>query len=447
MIRREDGFTLVELIITMLIFVLVIAASSNIFSSLLNQFKQQSKIAETSIEGAVVLDMMRVDIQQAGFGIPWNLETVGAEDGLDAWTTLAGNYREAVSNAGGNADPSDASYYNDGTPASALPAPAQQRAPRGVLAQNRVGIMPNTANTPLSDYLVVKATSLGINAAAQKWTHITNFMDDSGNTWNLDPRVWNDTNNPVNPKNAVEDLVDGTDQVIVQRPAMGPGGAQMRVLITSTAAGTPAFSALFHDTAAAFLPAAFQPVLGTGETHFIYGVGLSALRAPFNRADFYVSRPPANVPAQCAPNTGILYKAVMTNSTGMTGGQFTELPILDCVADMQVVFITDVDNNGTPEWNNADFPYTGGLNAQQIRSQLRGVVVYILAHEGQIDHNYTFSNFSAGCAGVANCIRVGDLSPTGTLLGREFDLSVIGANFLNYRWKIYTISVKLLNLG
>ena len=82
MIRREEGFTLVELMITMVVFVLVIAAASSIFSSLLNQFKQQSKIIESNIEGVVGLDMMRVDVQQAGFGIPWFVESNG--DG--AWT-------------------------------------------------------------------------------------------------------------------------------------------------------------------------------------------------------------------------------------------------------------------------------------------------------------------------------------------------------------------------
>ena len=445
MIRKEEGFTLVELIVTMLIFVLVIAAASNIFSSLLNSFKQQSKIAETNIEGIVGLDMMRIDIQQAGFGIPWNVELDGDDDGNDDWTVLGANYNEAA--GGDNADPTDPIYYNDGDPASSIPAPAQRRAPRGVLAQNDAGpLMGTGANTWRSDYLVVKSTSIGINAAAQKWTHISN-----NGAANLNPRAWNDTNNPANPKNQNEDLDDNTDRVIVERPAMGQGGAQQRVLITDTSVSPPAFSVLFQDTAASF-PAAFQPGLDTFETHLIYGVSPKStttpsepLRAPFNRADFYVSRPVTNMPSQCAPNTGILYKATMNQSNG----GFTQLPLLDCVADMQVVFITDTDNNGVPEWNNADFPFTSGLTADQIRTQIRGVVIYILAHEGQFDRNFIFNNFS-DCdndgAVDANCILVGDFI-SGTLYGSPFNLlNRIGTNFANYRWKVYTIAVQLVNL-
>lgn len=424
MIRREEGFTLVELMVTMVVFVLVIAAASNIFSSLLNQFKQQSKITESNIEGVVGLDMMRVDIQQAGFGIPWNVETGGAQDGTDSWSIAS--YSEAA--GADNADPTDPIYYNDGNPASSIPAPALQRAPRGILAQNNAGpLMGTGANTWRSDYLVVKSTSSGLGAAAQKWTHITN----NGAT-NLDPRAWNDQN---------EDPDDNDDRVIVERPAMG---TQQRVLITNTAVVPPTFSVIFQDTAASF-PGAFQPELDSFETHLIYGVDPNTnLRAPFSRADFYVSRPTTNMPSQCAPNTGILYKAVMNQADG----GFQALPLLDCVADMQVVFITDSDMNPltNPVLVDADFPYTGvGLTAEQIRDQIKGVLIYILAHEGQRDPNFTFINFSTGCGAVANCIRVGDIYGV-TPFGRPFDLSLIDPNFANYRWKVYKFAVQLPNL-
>ncbi len=59
----------------MVIFVFTIAAATNIFVPLLTQFKQQSKVAETQIEGIVGLDLLRRDIEQAGFGLPWNIAT------------------------------------------------------------------------------------------------------------------------------------------------------------------------------------------------------------------------------------------------------------------------------------------------------------------------------------------------------------------------------------
>ena len=66
MIQNQKGFTLVELIVTMTIFVLVIAAASGVFTGLLTQFKQQSKITETNIEGVVGLEILRHDLSSAG---------------------------------------------------------------------------------------------------------------------------------------------------------------------------------------------------------------------------------------------------------------------------------------------------------------------------------------------------------------------------------------------
>ena len=81
--RREEGFTLVELMITMVVFVLVIAAASQVFTSLLTQFKQQNKMAETHIEGAVGLGILRHDLEHAGYGLPWNMNgIVYAEAGV-----------------------------------------------------------------------------------------------------------------------------------------------------------------------------------------------------------------------------------------------------------------------------------------------------------------------------------------------------------------------------
>jgi prepilin-type N-terminal cleavage/methylation domain-containing protein len=419
MIRREEGFTLVELMITMVVFVLVIAAASSIFSSLLNQFKQQSKIIESNVEGVIGLEIMRVDVQQAGFGLPWFVETGGAEDGLDPWTL--DSYLEAAGS--NNNDPTDPTYYNDGDTASAVPVPAMQRAPRAVLAQNDAG--PEMGTGYRSDYLVVKSTSIGLGAAAQRWTYVTTNVATGPVIAN-----WSDPSEKLLP----------ADWIITERPVMGTGGAQQRVLVM---AASPTFSTQYGVGG----NTVYQPELDA-ETHLIYGVGAESPRAPFNRADFYVDTPAANMPAKCAPNTGILYKAVMSQNNG----EFTVLPLLDCVADMQVVFITDPDPSDPtdqPVLMNADFPYTLGLTAQQIRDRIKGVAVYILAHEGQRDPNFTYNNFS-DCnndgAADANCVLVGDFDNLGNLMGRPFDLSRIGPDFANYRWKVYKFAVQPPNL-
>ncbi len=79
------------------------------------------------------------------------------------------------------------------------------------------------------------------------------------------------------------------------------------------------------------------------ETRIVYGVDPDTdLRMPFNRADYFISN--ANVPQRCAPNTGVLEKVVV-NQNG--GGLTNFLPLLDCVADMQVVYRRDTNGDGT----------------------------------------------------------------------------------------------------
>ncbi len=70
MMRKHDGFTLIELMIAMVVFMFVIVAATGIFIPLVSQFKQQSKITETNIEGIVGLELLRGDLEQAGFGLP-----------------------------------------------------------------------------------------------------------------------------------------------------------------------------------------------------------------------------------------------------------------------------------------------------------------------------------------------------------------------------------------
>jgi len=70
--NRQSGVTLLELLIVMGIFMIVIAAASQMFVSLLSDYKQQSKITVTNIEGILGLEMMRRDVENAGYGLPWD---------------------------------------------------------------------------------------------------------------------------------------------------------------------------------------------------------------------------------------------------------------------------------------------------------------------------------------------------------------------------------------
>jgi len=384
MIRSQRGLTLVELMITMVVFVLTIAAAANIFSGLLNQFKQQSKIAETNIEGVVGLQMLRSDIEQAGYGLPYDLNGI----------TYTGEAINVVSTTHND------TLFNDGT----------ANPPRAVRIGNDIGFT-NAAVTPNanSDVLVIKATNLGTSAAATKWAYVSNTG--AANTM----RQWTNEAGTAIPD---ENLINNTDQVIVLNPIVG---SRQRVLISDGAA----FSTTFNSDTGTF-DTDFQPVNGSFETYLIYGISPGvAPRMPFNRADFYINTP-ATMPTHCAPGTGVLYKALVNHADGA----LNQLPLLDCVAAMQVVFGLDTNNDGAAD-SFVDDP-GAGLTAENLRDQLKEIRVYILAQEGQRDTSYTSpSPITANDPDLGNVITF--TIPAGDALR-------------NYRWKVYTLFIKPYNL-
>lgn len=391
MINREDGFSLVELMITMVVFVFVIAAASQVFTGLLTQFKQQSKIAETNIEGIVGLELLRLDIEHAGYGLPWFFQN-------------SINYGEAAS--------APASSYNDspGNP------------PRAIVSGNDVTFSSPNNIFNGSDYLVIKSTVVARSDTAQRWSYIV-----TGNN----PRTW-----------TADDLQNG-DRVIVIRPKVSE--TRLRELVMNGAT-------FFTTYSATAFPAQFSPT-EPSESYLIYGVAssdITSLRMPFNRADYYIWRGSTNpatdeVPDRCAPNTGILRKAVVNHSGGTFQGGI--LPLLDCVADMQVIYRLDMDNDGdvgtSADADGSNVSSSEGASATTVqqtmddaallRERLKEVRIYILAHEGQRDTNYTYPT---------NPITVGEFG-----LGRSFNFVTAGiTDWQNYRWKIYTMIVKPNNL-
>ncbi len=366
--RRDTGFTLIELLITMLLLGFVIAGISQTFTGILSQFKQQSKIAETSIEGIVGLELLRQDIENAGFGLPWRPDTMPT-------------YQEAVA----------ATAYTDDLSSNDTPT----NPPRAFAVYQGAGWNG-------SDVLIIKATNVARNDTAQKWTYI-----DTANV----ARTWDVT---------TENLGD-SDHIIIIDPGTTDGNR--RTLVTASTA-----TADWRTTFGA--RSDYVPSSGY---YLVYGIANStttALRMPFNRADYYITNPASTStrPDRCAPNASVFSKNVISHANG---GRNDNLPLLDCVADVQVVF--NLDRNGDGTAGDYAEPLTDvtavALTAEQIRNQVKEVRVYILAHEGQMDKSYTHpvTNILVGEAGIG---------------GRTFD---IGAN-VNYRWKVYTLVVKPANL-
>ena len=407
MIRREDGFTMIELMITVVIFIFVIAAASQVFTGLLTQYKQQSKISETNIEGVVGLDVLRRDIEHGGYGLPWDLGGATYREignvAVTGWTDC--NFSDGPpTNLQRGACPATPTCAD----ASLTCNPAECSNPPAAFRSG------DNAATGGSDVLVIKATTLGRSIASQKWTYVN-------------------TGNTVKEWDLAQERMITNDRVIVLLL-----GATRRLVWDATGLTfTTRYNAA--TTPDGLQDAVFAPADNT-IFHIAYGVDNASadpLRMPFNRADYYM-RIPATMPLRCAPGTGILYKAVVSQALLGGGANPTdttdELPLLDCVADMQVQYFRDTNADGTVDNDGGDI---ADLTAAQVRDQVKEVRVSILAHEGQRDPNFTFSNFTCG----VNCITVG----TNSVDGRNFDLSTI-TNYLNYRWKIYTISIQPVDL-
>jgi len=207
----------------------------------------------------------------------------------------------------------------------------------------------------------------------------------------------------------------------------------------------------------AFSPASREEIL------YVYGVAASGdLGMPFNRADYFIAVPgsASSLPTTCAPGTGILYKATVNHTSGNPGGKLNySTPLLDCVADMQVVIgwdLWDATNNVMGQdgiidtWSSVlndkgnlthhtDAPHTevnsdvvkaAFGSAETIRNAMKVIKVYILAQNGRKDPNYQGpSSMAMG--------ESGELSLT-----RTYDLS----SLRNYRWKLYRIVVRPKNL-
>lgn len=372
--RGRKGFTLIEVMITLVILFLVLNAVSTFFvgargrGGVLNVFKQQSRIAQSGMDAIAGLELLRKDLESAGYGLPWN--------------NLPAAYSEA---AGGTA-----AALND----------APSDAPRGIVSADGAG--PNS-----SDYLAIKATSVAADNACRRWTTLQ-----AGDV----TRAW------VTVPPGVENLA-GQNRVIVLT-AEGAGATQRSLVIPAAS-----FSTTFNNTAA-FAPAS------ASEVRVVYGIAdATAPRMPFNRADYFLSN--ASVPQRCAPNTGVLVKAVIDQADGnldLDGdGANDELPLLDCVAAMQVLYL--VDTNGDGAVDGLPWASLSGLTASQIREQVKAVRVFLLAHEGQKDEAYLHASSS---------IVVGEPGLFGT--GAEVVDLTVNPELLKYRWKLQILTVDLPNL-
>ncbi len=371
-LKGTEGISLIEILVSIAILGIIMAMNTQLLQHMITGSTRQNTIANTQYETTLGLELMRSDIEGAGYGLADDISGI--------------SYTEATV--------APSSLYND----------ASTNVPRALVHSNNgsTGTVAGDHYLTDSDYLVIKATPVGENAAAKKWTYI---MGSSVHVWG------GGTPNP-------ELDMETNDQMIVIRPRSNPG--DLATLIVSGSSYGIKYAATMVSP---------YVTSAVGERFMAYGISGDhssgfALGMPFNRADYYVRRD-ANS-ANCAPGTGTLIKATINHFDG----GLTEHPLIACVANMQITFRRDADNDGLVDADPTNNIST--LSAMEIKQQIKEVRIYLLAHEGSRDNGYNLPDASM-------TMYIGDAG-----FGRAVNLNtVVGDDsWRNYRWKTYKMIVK-----
>lgn len=409
--RNIKGFTLVELIVVMAVFLVIITVAAQTFNTIITNSVKYSKSEESNIEGVIGLEVMRHDLEQMGVGLPWKFKEGSAI-----------SYTECENALG--------KELND---ASGIP-----RAFAGREGYGEFG----------SDFLAIKASTVGVSSAALPWTYIPygNYSTASGRESR--PVSWSSMNVQTGTKvTAIRmNFNDATDDHILMEKA-----------------GSYSFNYATDGTIdSAFLPENDQ------QTHYVYGISTTTPRMPFNRADFFINYSSSGAPSPpqfCAEKTGTLFKAVVKHSDG----QYTYIPLLDCVADMQVILGWDTSDEGKANMVDAysSVPTSDGTVTaspsgaasiikgwltpsaadpakipRNIREHLKVIKVYILAQEGRRDRYYSYPESSIVVGKDCKSAESTDID-CGSSFTRTYTFS---AEQRRFHWKLYRIIVRPKNL-
>lgn len=397
--HNRNGFTLVELIVVMAVFTFVIMIAGDTFKTVLSQTVKIFRSEESNIEGIVGLEILRHDLNEAGFGLFTETSPLPYSEATNA---PVNNFNEATNT-------SPPRPIITGTIAS-LTSESSSGATYNILAG--------------TDYISIKSTSVSQSNASKKWTYLK-YVSGSGG----EPNIW---------LSGKENFISGDNVLLMKREISASKNALSLVKNGS-------------DFTFPYSTVGFTNYSTNVGNYIIYGLdNTGTIRRPFNRTDYFVSRPAtaSQVPPVCAPNTGILYKTVMDQDD--TNGKLTYYPLIDCVADMQVVLMWDLMNGASAghdgvvdTMSNADGSVVSGTasvadvqaalsDPTAIREGLKAVKVYILAQNGRKDTGYT----------SPSPILVGGAAEIS--LTRNYDIAAAG--WLNYRWKLYQLIVRPKNL-
>ena len=71
--NRQRGVTMVELLVSLAVVMLILGAATTAYLKLLRTYKTQGRLAEGYMANLTGLELLRYDIEMAGFGLPAGL--------------------------------------------------------------------------------------------------------------------------------------------------------------------------------------------------------------------------------------------------------------------------------------------------------------------------------------------------------------------------------------
>ena len=324
----KKGFSLIELLVVLALFIIVIGIPYSFFIAQLKRTIKETSISKLDIQTIQALSVLRKDVELAGYGLIW--ETGNA------------NYSEAPSRTPSLYSSIKQSLFND----------SPSNAPRAVVGKR------DTEGNEFS-YLVLKSTAYGLSKASQHWTYISKGRIN----------IW-----PTSTEANYNNLKEG-DRVIVF-------DVTLRKIINNEDTGQFFFTISKDATESDTIPENYGlPQLLTG-SYIIYGVSRNNPVAPFNRIDYFLYDSD-NSPEECATGTHTLARGIMMQSNG----SIQKYPILNCVADFQVAFGLDTNLDGSIDTWTQDIT---DKRANQIRKELKQIRVYLLVQVGKKDRNYLY---------------------------------------------------------
>jgi type II secretory pathway pseudopilin PulG len=407
--NRQRGMTMVELLVSVAIVMVVIGAATTAYLKLLRTYKTQGKLAESYMANLTGLELLRYDIEMAGFGLPISL-TAGA------------TYSEATDDS--------VPYYN---PATLNDSPSNP--PRALTHLNNSG-----ANG--SDVLTIKSSAANLlnNPASKKWSLITNPTGS-----NPTVKMWGAI--ALDP---VMDFTTGDRFIVLDNNGVLQPAAGQWVCYTfnASAPNTGYYANAVPVTSNASTPS-------NQNVYYIYGLDNygTGHSMPFNRVDYYLDKIATDFPSSCAGSTYTLYRSTIDQTTG----HLDKAPLIDCVRDFQVAFGLATNLDGVV---NSWVQTLGTMTAAQIQQQVREVRVFLLFQEGLGDTGkspgFRFSGtLNLGDQDIAKSL---DSSYQSTNTFQQLSSSALPGNpqlssftpsgaDLQYRWKVLEMAIKPMNLN